>query len=98
MRIGSAAATAVAAVALSATLSACGIRAGSGSGGDADRARDACLYAAVRAYPAWTASKVPVLDGVPQCKDLSPDQKAELRKIMAEFVAAANASARKKGS
>lgn len=52
--------------------------------------RNACLYAAVKAYPAWTASKVPVLDGTPECKDLGPDDKAELRKTMAEFVAAAN--------
>lgn len=66
------------------------LTAGACSTSDPTQARNACLYAAVTVYPAWTASKVPVLDGVPECKDLGPDQKAELRKIVAEFVAAAN--------
>jgi hypothetical protein len=71
------------AAALTAALTAC-------STSDPTQDRNACLYAAVKAYPAWTASKVPVLDGVPECKDLGPEDKAELRKTMAEFVAAAN--------
>lgn len=73
----------VLATVLGAALTACGTS-------DATQTRNACLYAAVREYPAWTASKMPVLDGTPECRTLGPDQKAELRKTMAEFVAAAN--------
>lgn len=74
----------LAALAITLTAGACG------SSPEPAQERNACLYAAVRAYPAWTASKVPVLDGVPECKNLGPDQKAELRKIMAEFVMSAS--------
>lgn len=70
-------------LALGASLTACGTS-------DPAQARNACLYAAAKAYPAYTASRVPVLDGTPECKGLSPEQKSELRRLMSEFVAAAN--------
>lgn len=78
-----------AALALGLCLAGCG-----GGGGEevADYSRNACLYAAMKAYPSW-GNEQPLLDYLDECKDLPQETKTELRKLTADFVAASNARA-----
>lgn len=62
---------------------------GSSSAHEREVAKEHCFYAAVQAYPAWTPSKVPVLDGLAECKGISAADKTEMRGMIAQFIAAA---------